>query len=305
MLRGTAVGITVKTAPPAAPVFTVPEFTNDPGLLLTGTGEPHSTVSVVLADRPGGTGAANELCSTEVGAGREWSCLPVENLVDGAHRLSATAVDRAGNRTDGRPVTLTVDTVAPGRPQLGSPAPGDTLATARPKLSGRAEPGTTVTVTARAAGGERATVCSAVAGVDSGWSCTVVRDLLPGAQRLLPTATDRAGNGTAGEEVAVTVGAVAPIAPSGPPSAAPSASASPPSVSPSSSPSPSPGRTASASPSPSGASPSAAVSGGGRHLAAPPSPPSPPPAPPMPPARPPPRRPYRPTTRPRRLTVHR
>ncbi|MFJ1705462.1 Ig-like domain-containing protein [Kitasatospora sp. NPDC088346] len=226
VLRGTGVGIVVKTAPPAAPVFTVPEFTNDPGLLLTGTGEPHSTVSVALADRPGGAGAANELCSTEVGAGREWSCLPVENLPDGEHRLGATAVDRAGNRTDGRPVTLTVDTVAPGRPQLASPAAGETLPTARPRLSGRAEAGTTVTVTARAAGGERVTVCSAVAGADSAWSCTASRDLPPGAQRLLATATDRAGNGTTGEEVAVTVAPAASAAASSSPSSSPSASPS-------------------------------------------------------------------------------
>ncbi|MER8186693.1 Ig-like domain-containing protein [Kitasatospora sp. NPDC094015] len=247
VLRGTPVRITVKTAPPAPPALTLPEFTNDPGLLITGTGEAGSTVSVALTDLPGGVRAGSELCSTEVGDGGAWSCLPVENLADGPHRLTASAVDQAGNRTDGKPVALTVDTVAPDRPQLGAPAPGETLGTARPRLSGRAEPGAMVTVTTQAAGGERATVCGAVAAADSSWSCTATRDLPAGEQTLLATATDRAGNGTAGEPVRV----VAPAA--GTPEASPSASAS-------ASPSPSASASASVTASPSGsASPSAPV----------------------------------------------
>ncbi|MEU9132334.1 Ig-like domain-containing protein [Kitasatospora sp. NPDC048540] len=228
VLKGTPVRLTVKTAPPAAPVLTLPEFTNDPGLLITGTGEAGSTVSVALTGLSGGARAGGELCSTAVTADGSWSCLPVENLTDGKHQLTAAAVDQAGNRTTGKAVALTVDTAAPDRPQLGSPAAGATLTTGRPRLTGRAEAGTAVTVTARPAGGEQATICGGVAAADSTWTCTATRDLPDGELTLQATATDRAGNSTAGDPVTVTVKTGNPPAasPSTSPSASPSGSAS-------------------------------------------------------------------------------
>lgn len=244
VLRGAEIRLTVKTEPPAAPVLTLPEFTNDPGLLLTGTGDPGSTVSVVdAANSPGAGRIAGELCSTAVAADRSWSCLPVENLADGRHQLTATATDGAGNRTAGRPVPLTVDTVAPPKPVLGSPAAGAVLTAARPRLTGRAEPGSTVTVTTRVgAAGERVVLCTALTGVDGAWNCTPARDLTEGDQTLVATATDRAGNATSAEAVVVSVRPAAPSAspsPSSSPSVSPSASASP-SVMPTPSPSGSP-----------------------------------------------------------------
>ncbi|MCX5211912.1 Ig-like domain-containing protein [Kitasatospora sp. NBC_00240] len=215
VLTGDPVRFTVKSAPPAAPVLALPEFTNDPGLLLTGTGEPGSTVSV--ADQAGA--AAVELCSTLVGPGGSWSCLPVENLPDGTHRLTPSAVDAAGNRVSGRATPLIVDTVAPAAPVLTSPAAGETLRTARPRFAGRAEGGSTVMVGTRAvapASAERVPACSAVAAVDGGWSCTAARDLAPGDHSTFVSATDRAGNGTTAN--AVTIRLAAPVA-------APSASA--------------------------------------------------------------------------------
>ncbi|MFJ9946516.1 Ig-like domain-containing protein, partial [Kitasatospora sp. NPDC091207] len=216
VLRGDPVRFTVKTAPPAAPVLTLPEYTNDPGLQLTGTGEPGSTVSV--ADRPAGIrgGPAGELCSTAVRSDGGWSCLPVENLPDGRHQLTPTAVDAAGNRSAGLPVALVVDTVAPDRPVLLTPAAGETVRVARPKLGGRAEPGARVIVTARAgssASAERIVACGATAAVDGSWTCTANRDLTDGDQWLVVTATDLAGNGTAADAVTVRVAAAAAPSP--------------------------------------------------------------------------------------------
>ncbi|WP_395295311.1 Ig-like domain-containing protein [Kitasatospora hibisci] len=230
VLRGEPVRITVKTAPPAAPVLTVPEFTNDPGLQLTGTGEPGSTVSVV--DEPAGarSGPAVELCSTAVGADGAWSCLPVENLPDGRHRLTPTAVDAAGNRTAGRAVGLVVDTVPPDRPVLTVPAAGETVRVARPKLAGRAEPGATVIVTARsgsAASAERIVACGATAAIDGSWVCTANRDLVDGEQWLIVTATDQAGNGTAADAVTVAVRAAVPVVPAVPAATDPAETAAP------------------------------------------------------------------------------
>ncbi|MFI6848423.1 Ig-like domain-containing protein [Kitasatospora sp. NPDC050467] len=238
VLRGEPVRITVKTAPPAVPVLSLPEYTNDPGLQLTGTGEPGSTVSVT--DQPAGArgGATAELCSTAVRPDGGWSCLPVENLPDGRDQLIPDAVDAAGNRTTGRPVPLIVDTAPPDRPVLTTPAAGETVRAARPKLAGRAEPGAGVTVTARsggAASAERIVACGVTAAADGSWSCTAGRDLADGEQWLVVTATDRAGNGTAADAVTVRVAAAG--APAASPGAAP-AVPSPVVPSPSASPNP-------------------------------------------------------------------
>ncbi|WP_405012488.1 Ig-like domain-containing protein [Kitasatospora sp. NBC_01539] len=200
--RSEPVRLTVKTAPPAAPVLTLPEYTNDPGLLVTGRGEPGSTVSVT--EPPGSTRIAGELCSTGVGADGTWSCLPVEPLDEGAHRLTAKAVDAAGNTATGRPTALTVDTVAPGAPALASPRAGESVPS-RPRFGGRAEAAATVTVTARTGGGERTTLCSGTAAADGAWSCVADAPMAVGEQVVSATATDRAGNGAAAAPVVVHV----------------------------------------------------------------------------------------------------
>ncbi|MEV7356165.1 Ig-like domain-containing protein [Kitasatospora sp. NPDC091276] len=235
VLRGEAVRVTVKTAPPAAPVLTLPEYTNDPGIQLTGTGEAGSTVAV--------TDQAAELCRSAVRADGQWSCLPVENLVDGRHLLTPVAVDAAGNRTAGQAVALVVDTVPPDKPVLGSPAAGETLRVSRPTFTGRAEPGSKVLVTARAGGsaasgstsasgsvsgsasGERTVLCGTTAALDGSWTCTANRDLTDGQQWLVVTATDLAGNGAAADAVPVRV-AAAPSPSASSPSASASASTS-------------------------------------------------------------------------------
>ncbi|MFJ4591306.1 Ig-like domain-containing protein [Kitasatospora sp. NPDC088861] len=230
VLRGEAVRVTVKTAPPAAPVLTLPEYTNDPGIQLTGTGEAGSTVAV--------TDQAAELCRSAVRADGQWSCLPVENLVDGRHLLTPVAVDAAGNRTAGQAVVLVVDTVPPDKPVLGSPAAGETLRVSRPTFTGRAEPGSKVLVTARAGGsaasgpasgsvsGERTVLCGATAALDGSWTCTANRDLTDGQQWLVVTATDLAGNGAAADAVPVRVAAAPSPSASASTSAVPSSGAS-------------------------------------------------------------------------------
>ncbi|KJK57124.1 hypothetical protein UK12_18310 [Saccharothrix sp. ST-888] len=227
VLHGEPVKLTVKTAPPAAPALALPEFTNDPGLLFTGTADPGTTVSVTEASASPGAPRTGELCSTAVAADRTWSCLPVESLADGQHQVVATAVDAAGNRTPGRPVTLVVDTAAPERPTLASPASGALLTTARPRLTGRAEAAATVTVTARLGeDGDRFLLCSAQTAADGTWGCTATRDVAEGEFTVVVTATDRAGNGATGEPVTVKVRPpAAPVTPSAP--ATPSAPVSP------------------------------------------------------------------------------
>ncbi|MFF7635676.1 Ig-like domain-containing protein [Kitasatospora sp. NPDC008050] len=233
---GDPVRITVSTAPPTAPVFTLPEYTNDPELLLTGTGGPGSTVSVTEGS------PATELCRTAVKADRTWSCLPVEELAEGPHVLTATALDPAGNRAAGHPRTLIVRTVPPAEPVITSPGPGEELHLVRPRLTGRGDPGATVTVVA----GRDGALCSAVAAVDGSWVCHALRDLREGEQLLTPTATDRAGNATTGDPVRVRV-VIAAVAGKPSPSASASASLG---ASPSASPSPSPSASVTSNPTP-------------------------------------------------------
>ncbi|KIQ62925.1 hypothetical protein TR51_29045 [Kitasatospora griseola] len=254
VLRGEPFRLTVKTTAPTAPVLTLPAYSNDPGLLVTGLGEPGSTVTVSADGRP----EELDLCSTGVAADGSWSCLPVENLADGVRRLTPHARDGAGNTSDGKPVELTVDTVAPDKPQLLSPTAGELLHSARPVIAGRAEPGSTVTVTAGRSGHDRVTVCSAVAAADGSWSCTATHDLAGGDVTLIATATDPAGNGTAGGPVAVRV----PGSSAGGSSTAPSPSAPKPSTAaamPSSAPSATASPAAPPSRSPAATSPSASV----------------------------------------------
>lgn len=279
VLTGDAVRITVKTTPPAPPAITLPEYTNDPGLLLTGTADPGSTVSVT--DRPDGAPAA-ELCSTSVGPDGAWSCLPVENLADGTHHLTPAAVDAAGNHASGTVRPLIVDTAAPARPSLTAPATGATVQSLRPRFEGRAEPGATVMVTRPGPGaGERVVVCSAVAAVDGSWSCTAQRDLASGDQALVVTATDRAGNGTSADRTTIHV--APPVAsPSPSPSAAAAAAAASalpsPSSSPSSSVAASPSLSPTVRPSASAGAGAGVTAGGGGPSAEPARSPSPSPS---------------------------
>ncbi|MFJ8625865.1 Ig-like domain-containing protein [Kitasatospora sp. NPDC093550] len=245
VLRGEAVKVTVKTAPPTAPALTLPAYTNDPGLQLTGTGDAGSTVSVTERSTGG------ELCSTAVRTDGQWSCLPVENLTEGTHQLTPVAVDAAGNRTAGQQAALVVDTVPPDRPVLGSPASGETLRVSRPKLAGRAEPGTNVLVTAgsSAISDQRTVLCGAPAALDGSWTCTANRDLTAGDQWLTVTATDLAGNGTSADPVRVRVAAAVAV-----PSPVTPSPVTPSSVTPSSV-TPGPVASASAVPSPVASSP--------------------------------------------------
>ncbi|WP_344331481.1 Ig-like domain-containing protein, partial [Kitasatospora putterlickiae] len=238
-LRGEPVRIAVRTSAPGVPALALPGFTNDPGIRLTGTGEPGGTV--VVTDLPA-DGAEADLCSTAVGADGGWSCLPVEDLAEGRHRLTPAGADLAGNRSAGRPVELVVDTVPPDRPVLTAPAAGETVRSARPRLAGKAEPGARVLVTAAPErGGEaaRITACGATAAVDGGWTCTANRDLTDGGQWLVVTATDQAGNRTAADAVAVRVEASGqPAGQVTPPTLPPPVPAPKPSASAASTPSP-------------------------------------------------------------------
>jgi uncharacterized protein (TIGR03382 family) len=111
-------------------------------------------------------------------------------LDDGKHQLAVRARDEARNvDPEAAHHAWTVDTVAPREPFLQEPTRGQELPTARPRFSGTAEPGTTVTLLVD--GIEAGSVHADAQGV---WRIQPGAPLSWGAHRVSASATDRAGN---------------------------------------------------------------------------------------------------------------
>ena len=120
---------------PAAPSVTSPKpgaQINDPTPDVVGTAEPGSTVTV--KDKDTGT----TLCTATADANGDYACTSWE-LGDGPHTLSVTAADSSGNTSAATQVPIWIDTIAPQPPAIDR-ANGT-------EISGRAEPGSIITVT--------------------------------------------------------------------------------------------------------------------------------------------------------------
>ena len=190
-----ALGVTIDTTAPSAP--TIASFstdsgavgdhiTNDSTLTLTGTAEANATVKVFDGATLLGSAVAN-------GSGA-WSYTTAA-LANGAHNLTATATDAAGNTgAASAAMSVTIDTTAPAAPTIasfstdsgtvGDGITNDTTLT----LTGTAEANATVKVF------DGATLLgSAVANGSGAWSYTTAA-LANGAHNLTATATDAAGN---------------------------------------------------------------------------------------------------------------
>ena len=177
--------VTVDAVAPDAPVLAATD-----GKTVTGTAEPGSTVT--LTD-----GSGTEVGTAVADGSGHFTFTPSSPLADGT-TLTATATDKVGN-TSGPSNTVTVDAVAPDAPVL-APSNGT-------KVTGTAEPGSTVTVT----DGTGALVGKAVA--DDSGAFTITPELpLTDGTTLTATAADKVGN-TSGPSNTVTVDAVAPDAP--------------------------------------------------------------------------------------------
>ncbi len=211
-----ALGVTIDTTAPVAPSIT--SFSTDSGtvgdgitsdntLTLTGTAEANATVKVFDGATLLGSATAN-------GTGA-WSYTTVA-LADGAHSLTATATDAAGNTgVASAALGVTIDTTAPVAPSIASFSTdsgvvGDGLTNDNTlTLTGTAEAKATVKVF------DGATLLGTVSANGTGaWTYTTVA-LANGAHSLTATATDAAGNtGAASGALAVTIDTTAPVAPS-------------------------------------------------------------------------------------------
>ena len=100
--------------PPSGSVDLIsPNLTNNNVPTISGTATPDSTITIYDNDKSIGT--------TVAGSDGGWEFTPEIPLTDGEHNISAIGTDTDGtsfNLTNNQ--TVTIDTVAPSRPEIGS-----------------------------------------------------------------------------------------------------------------------------------------------------------------------------------------
>ena len=181
-------------------------ITSDNTVLLTGSAEANSTVTISDGVTVLGTAAAN-------GTGA-WSYTTAA-LLDGAHSLTAKATDTAGNvGAASSALSVTIDTAAPAAPVIStfSPdtnIPGDNITTVSTlTLSGTAEANSGVAVY------ENALLLGTGSADGSGAWSFITAALADGLHILSAKAIDAAGNtSVASTSLSVTVVTIGPAAP--------------------------------------------------------------------------------------------
>jgi large repetitive protein len=216
--------VVIDTTPPTAPA--APTITDDQGAqtgpvtggqstddatpTFSGTGAtPGDLITVYANGQP--------VASAVVDGSGNWSATPTEPLRDGAHAISVTATDAAGNESDPSPVVnITLDTrnagvqiyhaldEVPG--VTGQVADGGVSNDTTPTLVGRAEPGALVTITE---GGT--TLGSAVADLGGFWQVPLPVQS-PGPHTY--TATAVLGGNTSNTSFVLSIDTTPPAAPS-------------------------------------------------------------------------------------------
>lgn len=175
-----AVEVVVDHQPPAAPELDgVATPRNTAAVALSGRGEANATVRV----HDGGA----ELARAVVTAGGTWAVAQPVTLGEGAHALTATATDEAGNGSVASAgLAVVVDLTPPEAPlvdAIASPTAADPVV-----VTGTAEPGCRVQVTADG----NALDPAVVAGANGAWAFAAT--LANGSHAVTAMATDAAGN---------------------------------------------------------------------------------------------------------------
>ncbi|MCP3138190.1 kelch repeat-containing protein [Pyxidicoccus xibeiensis] len=176
-------GFTVSSALPAPPVLTAPAaMVGSAQPTIEGRAEAGALVTVLVDGVEAGT--------VSVDAFGTWRFTPSSELAQGAHRVTATATDAEGNASAASAAReFTVDSVAPEKPQVLTPASGESVGADAVSFSGKAEAGSAVTVSVDGAVMGRVTAAQ-----DGTWSFTSPYALSAGDHQVSATATDGAGN---------------------------------------------------------------------------------------------------------------
>ena len=224
----TAFHVTIDTVAPSAPVIDsvtddVAPVTgavadngssNDPTLTIGGTAEAGSTVTVYDTD-------GTTVLGTGVATGGVFT-ITTSVLDEGAHALTATASDAAGNQSAASTAfQVIIDTLAPLAPVIVSVTDDVAPVTGLVANNGRSND-TTLTIGGTAEAGSTVTVYDTDGttvlgtGVATGGAFTITTSVLgEGTHTLTARATDAAGNqGASSTAFRVTIDTVAPVAPS-------------------------------------------------------------------------------------------
>jgi len=217
--------VVVDTVAPVAPIisqgvddqgsitgtFGSGQVTDDTLPVLNGTSEANAVIRLF----ENGT----QIGQATAGADGKWSIQLTTPLTSGAHTLSATATDAAGNVSSAsNNFVVNIDTTPPAAPVLTSVVDdvgatvnltnGQLTNDALPTLNGTAEAGSTVNIY------DGGTLIGSVVATGGNWSFTPTTALTEGPHTLTVRAIDAAGNispPTAG--FTVVVDATAPVAP--------------------------------------------------------------------------------------------
>ncbi|WP_341886823.1 Ig-like domain-containing protein [Variovorax sp. YR752] len=167
--------------------------TDDTTPTLSGKGEPGTTVQVF--------DNGSLLGTADVDSKGDWNFTPTTPLNNGEHSFTVVNEDKAGNLSEpSAPHVVVVDTVAPGQPTIdsvyddqgavkGDLSPGGITDDAKPLVSGKAEPNSTVVIKDGAIELGRAPVDA-----NGNWSFEPLLPLGSGLHNLTATAVDAAGN---------------------------------------------------------------------------------------------------------------
>ncbi|MCK7359365.1 Ig-like domain-containing protein [Enterobacter roggenkampii] len=205
-----AVNFIVDTLAPAAPVITSATddvdpvtgtisnggSTNDRRPQISGTAEAGSTITIFDGSIAIGTAVA--------GSNGTWTFTPSVNLSEGSHSLTVTATDVAGNTSPPSPAfTINVDLTAPVTPSAivinddfgplkGVLTAGQSTDTTQPRLTGRGEPGSTISIYDNGK-----LVGEAIVKPDGTWTITPTSPIAEGSHSITVQSTDGAGNQSA------------------------------------------------------------------------------------------------------------
>ncbi|HCR0909139.1 TPA: Biofilm associated protein A, partial [Enterobacter cloacae] len=149
----------------------------------------------------------------------KWSYTPDKPLAKGDHEITTTVTDPSGNTSEPSPgISFTVDpdpnqvtvgeVVDDQGPIVGNLKPGTVTDDARPELSGKGKPGSTVTIM----DGDDV-LGSTVVDPDGNWTFTPEQDLADGDHSLTVISKDPAGNDVTSPSFDISVDTVAPEKP--------------------------------------------------------------------------------------------
>ncbi|HAT6805200.1 TPA: hypothetical protein JAN03_24735, partial [Citrobacter freundii] len=206
-------------------------FTSDDTLTVKGTAEPNSVVNiwVGLHDANSPTGWSDLSPGhilVQVDSNGNWSIDLPKLPADGSYRINAVARDAAGNDShdthtgyDEFGYSFSLDTKAPDTPSgvtITDDVTGGVVGTLghngltndnRPAFAGKAEPGSTVTIKDTTTG---KTLGTAEVNTKGEWSFTPETALDDGTHRFEWSATDQAGNTSAGGAQTIVVDTTPP-----------------------------------------------------------------------------------------------